>query len=154
MDALSKAKRSRLMARVRSHGNKATELVMAELLRKHHVCGWRRRQKLLGSPDSLFPRKKLAIFIDGCFWHGCPRCYRRPGSHRKYWDAKVLRNRQRDRLVCRELHNLGWHVIRIWEHNLARHPETCLRRISGALAKARRELGATTRVSPSWNSLA
>jgi DNA mismatch endonuclease (patch repair protein) len=68
------------------------------------------------------------VFVDGCFWHGCPRCYRRPLSNLKYWDAKILRNRQRDRTVKKTLQKLGWRVVRIWAHEL-RKPERCIRKL-------------------------
>jgi DNA mismatch endonuclease (patch repair protein) len=137
MDTLSKSERSKLMARVRSFGNKTTEILIIRLFREHRIKGWRRRRKLLGNPDFLFPRQKLAVFIDGCFWHGCPRCYRRPNSNKLYWDSKRLRNRRRDRFVARELRRSGWSVLRIWEHNLKRCPRACIKRINFALAKHR-----------------
>jgi DNA mismatch endonuclease (patch repair protein) len=71
------------------------------------------------------------VFVDGCFWHGCPQCYRRPASNRKYWDEKVQRNRARDRAVVRALRAEGWKVVRIWEHQLAHS-----RRVASRLQKA------------------
>ena len=106
---------SRIMSRIRSRGNAATELRLIEIFRAHKVTGWRRNQKLLGKPDFVFRAKRLVVFVDGCFWHGCPRCYRRPLSNLKYWDAKVLRNRQRDKTVKNTLQKLGGRVV----HSLA-----------------------------------
>ena len=80
--------------------------------------GWRRQLPLPGRPDFAFPKAKVAVFTDGCFWHGCPRCYTRPKSNRKFWDTKVIRNRERDREVSRGLRRKGWRVVRIWEHAL------------------------------------
>src|ERR1035437_6304525 len=129
-DIWSKRKRSEVMSLVHSHGNKATELRLIEVLRAHGIAGWRRRQKLPGNPDFVFRKGHACVFVDGCFWHGCPRCYRRPESHRAYWDAKVQRNRERDRLVTRELRSAGWRVVRIWEHQLSgKHLYRSLRRI-------------------------
>jgi DNA mismatch endonuclease (patch repair protein) len=125
-DVFTKTKRSAVMARIRGHGNKDTELALIKLFRKHHITGWRRNQKVFGKPDFLFRRNRLALFVDGCFWHGCPRCYRRPKSNRKFWDAKIACNKARDRKVNRELHKLDWRVMRIWEHGLKRKNEAAL----------------------------
>jgi DNA mismatch endonuclease (patch repair protein) len=117
-DVFSKAKRSRVMAAIRSKGNKETELRLARIFRHYRITGWRRHQPVTGKPDFIFRRQKLAVFVDGCFWHGCPRCYHRPKSNRKYWDAKIIRNRARDRYVTKALRQRGWRIIRIWEHEL------------------------------------
>jgi DNA mismatch endonuclease, patch repair protein len=136
-DVFTKAKRSAVMSRIRGHGNKDTELALMKLFRRHHITGWRRNQKVFGKPDFLFRRNRLAIFVDGCFWHGCPGCYRRPKSNRKFWDTKIARNRERDREVSCELRNLGWRVLRIWEHVLARRGDACARRIARSLLSRR-----------------
>jgi DNA mismatch endonuclease (patch repair protein) len=133
-DVFTKAKRSAVMSRIRGRGNKDTELALIKLLRRHGVTGWRRNQKVFGKPDFLFRRNRLALFVDGCFWHGCPKCYRRPRSNKKFWDEKIARNKARDRKVNRELRKLGWRVVRIWEHGLKRKNEAALlRRIQRAL---------------------
>jgi len=118
-DIWSKQKRSEVMSLIRSRGNKATELRLIVIFREFGITGWRRNQPLMGKPDFTFRRERVAVFVDGCFWHGCPRYYRRPGSNRKYWDAKIAANRNRDRHVSRELRKLGWQVVRIWQHQLA-----------------------------------
>jgi DNA mismatch endonuclease (patch repair protein) len=135
-DIFSKHKRSEVMSKVRSRGNKATELAMMKLFRQNHVTGWRRNQDVFGRPDFLFRRSRLVLFVDGCFWHGCPRCYRRPKSNRKLWDAKIARNRERDCQVSRELRRLGWLVVRVWEHSLAKKGNA-LKRIQTALNSSR-----------------
>ena len=104
------------MRAVRSHGNKSTELRMALLFRHHGVTGWRRRFPLYGRPDFVFPAGRLAVFVDGCFWHGCPRHFRAPSSNQEYWGEKFVRNRARDRAVSRQLRASGWRVMRVWEH--------------------------------------
>jgi len=119
-DIWSKAKRSKVMSFIRSHGNTATELKLIEIFKAHCIIGWRRKQNLTGKPDFVFRKERVCIFVDGCFWHGCPKCYRRPGSNRAYWDAKVQRNRKRDLLVTRVLRKDGWRVLRIWEHQLSK----------------------------------
>lgn len=73
---------------------------------------------LPGKPDFAFPRQRVAIFVDGCFWHGCPDHYRRPKSRQDFWDAKVAANVNRDCLVNELLAARGWKVLRLWEHEL------------------------------------
>lgn len=106
------------MSRIRSTGNKETEFALMKILRQNRIKGWRRHLPLAGRPDFAFQKEKLAIFVDGCFWHGCPRCYRRPTSRKRYWDAKYERNKRRDREVARKLRERGWNVLRIWEHQI------------------------------------
>jgi len=117
-DIWSKQKRSEVMSLIRSRGNKATELRLIEIFREHNITGWRRNQPLLGKPDFTFRRERVVVFVDGCFWHGCPKCYKRPNSNQAFWDAKIAANRKRDRYVNRELRNLEWHVVRVWQHQL------------------------------------
>jgi len=125
--------RSALMSRIRSRGNKKTEMALACLLKANHITGWRRQQAVFGKPDFLFRAHRLALFVDGCFWHGCPRCYRRPKSNRKFWDAKCARNRERDRRVNRELRRRGWRILRIWEHELTKGAIVCIAKIQTAI---------------------
>lgn len=117
-DVFSKSKRSEVMSLIRSRGNKATELRLIEIFRGYGITGWRRSQPLLGKPDFTFRRERVVVFVDGCFWHGCPKCYKRPKSNRKFWDTKIANNRKRDRLVNRELRGAGWRVVRVWQHQL------------------------------------
>jgi DNA mismatch endonuclease (patch repair protein) len=117
-DRISTQARSALMARVLSRRNASTELRLAALFRRFKIRGWRRNQILVGKPDFLFRSERIAVFVDGCFWHGCPTCYRRPEANRLYWDAKVGRNRTRDQHVSRTLRKEGWCVVRVWEHEL------------------------------------
>ncbi len=118
-DIWAPSKRSEVMSRIRSLGNRSTELKLIAIFRATRITGWRRRQQLTGKPDFVFRELKLCVFVDGCFWHGCPKCYRRPATNQDFWDAKVQRNRERDHLVNKELRRLGWKVLRIWEHQLA-----------------------------------
>jgi DNA mismatch endonuclease, patch repair protein len=126
--------RSALMSRVRSKQNATTELKLLSLLRPARLCGWRREFPLLGNPDFVFPKAKLAVFVDGCFWHGhdCGRNLK-PARNAALWRHKFSSNKRRDALVTRTLRNEGWRVIRIWECVLARRPESCVRRIQRAL---------------------
>lgn len=117
-DMFSVAKRSEIMSRVKSRGNRATEVRLIEIFRSHAIIGWRRTRKIFGNPDFVFPAERLAIFVDGCFWHACPVHGSIPASNRLFWQTKLYRNVQRDKLVSRELEKLGWRVVRIWQHDL------------------------------------
>jgi len=133
-DVFTTEQRSLVMAGIRSKGNKETELRMMALLKANGITGWRRHWPLLGKPDFVFRKERVVIFVDGCFWHGCPQHGRRPGQNREYWDAKMLRNKKRDRDVTRELRKRGWKVLRVWAHDLTRA------RRARCLAKIRRSL--------------
>ncbi len=124
--------RSQLMARVRSRGNKSTEEKLARMFRDAGITGWRRHLRLPGTPDFAFPKQRVAIHIDGCFWHGCLLHYTRPKENREFWDKKVQDNRARDRRVDRELRRRGWKVMRIWAHSLKSESQV-LRRVRKAL---------------------
>jgi len=123
------------MASIRSKGNRTTEDRFVRLLRSAGISGWRRHVGLPGKPDFVFPKKQLAVFVDGCFWHGCPRCYRLPEDNRPYWRKKVRGNRERDRRNSRLLRRSGWKVLRLWEHSLKNEHLTDL-----ALLKLRKAL--------------
>ncbi len=134
-DVFTPAKRSAVMARIRGTGNKDTELRMMALFRKHGLSGWRRRQTVFGKPDFVFRRERVAVFVDGCFWHGCPRHGTMPVGNRAFWKAKLGRNTERDTQVTRALRKAGWKVLRIWEHDLAaKHWPRVAGRIARALA--------------------
>lgn len=134
-DVFTKAKRSDVMSRIHGRGNKETEVALAQLLRLHHISGWRRHQPVFGKPDFIFRAIRLAVFVDGCFWHSCPKHSNIPANNRKFWYQKFSANKSRDQLVTRTLRTSGWRVLRIWEHELARRNQTqCLRRLKRALA--------------------
>ena len=137
-DFLNRRQRSSLMSRVRSHGNEATELRFVRLLKDSRITGWRRQRPLLGKPDFVFLKCRLAVFVDGCFWHGCPRCYSEPKSNRVFWRQKIAANRKRALTVNRALRKAGWGVLRIWQHELKRKNEArLLRRIHRAMGVPR-----------------
>ncbi|HEX5397437.1 MAG TPA: very short patch repair endonuclease [Verrucomicrobiae bacterium] len=125
-DVFSKAKRSEVMSRVRGHGNKATELAAIKLFRRNRITGWRRHSWVFGNPDFIFPGCHLAIFVDGCFWHGCAKHATKPACNRSFWENKLARNKARDRLVNRTIRRRGWKVLRIWQHELTRKNEARL----------------------------
>jgi DNA mismatch endonuclease (patch repair protein) len=134
-DIYSKRKRSEVMAAVRSTGNKSTELRFISLMRAAGITGWRRRQKLPGSPDFVFRKERLAVFVDGCFWHGCPKHATFPATRRAFWHKKLAANKARDSRVTRDLRRLGWRVLRIWEHEF-KSPQRCMREVLRILALA------------------
>ena len=146
-DIFTKKKRSEVMAAIRSHGNKATEVRMAALFRAHGITGWRRQQKLRAGRkgvsaksavnsqrstlnaqpavlrvrvDFVFRSARVAVFVDGCFWHACPRHGTQPSGNRAFWKKKLARNVERDREVSRALRKAGWTVLRVWECALSR----------------------------------
>lgn len=136
VDMFSPKQRSEIMSKVKGSGNAATELRLIEIFRSYRIRGWRRQVPLLGKPDFIFPAVRLALFIDGCFWHGCRLHGTIPESNRSFWEKKIHQNKNRDRLVCRGLKKLGWRVIRIWQHEL-RQPEKVAKRVILALEKSR-----------------
>jgi DNA mismatch endonuclease (patch repair protein) len=127
-DVFSRAKRSAVMSRIRGAGNKDTELRLIQVFRANGVKGWRRGSKLPGKPDFIFPKMKTAVFVDGCFWHGCPKHATWPKARAAFWLAKLTGNKARDRRVNRLLRAKGWKVLRIWEHELTRKNEARLLR--------------------------
>jgi DNA mismatch endonuclease (patch repair protein) len=122
--------RSELMSRIRSRGNKDTEVVLAKLFRRNKITGWRKQLEVRIQksgvrifkvrPDFVFRQARLAVFVDGCFWHGCPKHGTQPKGNRTFWKNKFARNKARDLLVTRTLRQSGWRVLRIWEHDLQR----------------------------------
>jgi DNA mismatch endonuclease (patch repair protein) len=142
VDVFSKTKRSMVMSRIRGRGNKDTELALAKLFREYRIKGWRRNQPIFGKPDFVFRQHRLALFVDGCFWHGCLKHSKPPSSNQIYWQAKMIRNKSRDRAVSRALRKRGWRVLRIWEHELARKNElNLLRRIKRSLVNLKAVAG-------------
>ena len=117
-DTLTVAERSVRMSRVRSKGNRSTEGRLISLMRAAAITGWRRGVPLAGKPDFVFRAAKVAVFVDGCFWHGCPRHRRVPKSNIEFWKTKLAANVKRDRAVTRELRAAGWKVLRLWECSL------------------------------------
>ena len=137
-DVFTKAKRSQVMSRIRGRGNKQTELALAKLLRAARITGWRRHAAIMGRPDFMFRKERVVIFVDGCFWHGCPKHSNMPANNREFWLKKLTGNKGRDRLVTRTLRKSGWGVVRIWEHELTRKKQACcIERIRISLAGQR-----------------
>lgn len=119
-DIFDAKNRSRLMSLVKSTGNKGTELRLIQVFRAQGIMGWRRGSKLPGKPDFVFLKFKAMVFVDGCFWHGCPKHGTKPKTNAAFWRTKIARNKARDNEVNRLLRAKGWKVMRIWEHELSR----------------------------------
>lgn len=134
-DNLTKQRRSEVMATISSKGNRATELRLVSIMRSNHITGWRRNQLLPGKPDFVFHRERLVVFVDGCFWHGCPWHCRMPKSRQSYWQPKIAGNRSRDKAILKLLETTGWRVYRIWEHSL-NEPRTVVEKLTSRLQNA------------------
>lgn len=134
-DPLSSEARSALMARVRGVGNKSTELRVESSLIEAGVTKWVKHPKhVQGRPDFYFPDQRMALFVDGCFWHACPQCARRtPGTRSTFWQNKIDGNRRRDNRIRRKLRAEGFHVARVWEHDL--RSGTWLKRVQSMLRR-------------------
>jgi DNA mismatch endonuclease (patch repair protein) len=132
--SFGKLSRAELMSRVRSKGNNTTEGRTISLLRAAHVTGWRRHVQLPGNPDFIWRKARVALFVDGCFWHG-HNCGRNltPKTNADLWERKITATRRRDAANGRLLRDRGWRVIRIWECQLKASPDACLERICSAL---------------------
>jgi len=126
-DTVSKEKRSQVMSKVRS---KNTQLELS-FRKKLWEKGFRYRlyYKIAGKPDLAFVSKKVAVFIDSCFWHKCPIHHREPSSNKEYWVPKFKRNEERAKEVNKNLKKNGWKVIRIWEHEIKKNQENCIKKI-------------------------
>jgi len=131
-DVFSKTKRSEIMSLVKGHANKSTELRLVRIFRWHSIRGWRTQKTVFGKPDFVFRAYMVAVFVDGCFWHGCNLHKGMPKTNKAFWKEKLDRNMKRDRVVNRELKRRGWVVIRVWEHEL-QHPGRFIGRLRKVL---------------------
>lgn len=125
-DVFKKEKRSEIMSAVHSKQNKTTELRLIEIFKEHKITGWRRNYKVKGHPDFVFLDKKIAIFVDGCFWHGHDCRNTHPSDNQDYWQKKRERNIRHDKEITALFESRGWTVIRIWECELKKKNETTL----------------------------
>ncbi len=117
-DTFTKEKRSEIMRAVKSNENKSTELRLIQFFKDNHIVGWRRKYNVKGHPDFVFLDKRIAIFVDGCFWHGHDCRNTRPSDDAEYWSQKRKRNIERDKRTTELFQKRGWTVIRIWECEL------------------------------------
>jgi DNA (cytosine-5)-methyltransferase 1 len=128
--------RSRIMRSVPAK-NTSIEMELRKLLWSAGLRGYRLHdERVPGHPDVVFPVARLAVFVDGCFWHGCAKCYREPKSNLKYWQMKVQRNQDRDRRVNAACKEGGWRVVRVWEHEIKGSPDRVTRRILNGIQRS------------------
>lgn len=128
-DVFDKQTRSKIMSKVKSKNNKSTELKIIEYFKEIELKGWRRNYKLFGKPDFTFPKKRVVVFVDGCFWHGHNCRNLKPKQNKEYWEKKIQKNKERDKLVTETLTQKGWKVYRIWECQLKKKNKENLMKI-------------------------
>jgi DNA mismatch endonuclease, patch repair protein len=135
-DFLTKETRSRVMSRIRSKDTRP-EMLLRRELHARGVRGWRCHSKVVaGRPDLAFTRWKVAVFVDGCFWHGHPDFFT-PGKSGAYWDAKIARTQERDRIANETLAACGWNVLRFWDFEVEDELDSCTEAVVQALAQRR-----------------
>ncbi len=132
-DNLTKAQRSYCMSKIRSKDTKPELILRKSILQKG--LKFKIKSDLPGKPDIIFPVKKLVVFVDGCFWHKCPICYKKSKSNKKYWLKKIEGNVRRDAQNKKILKKLGWTVIRIWGHEIKNNSEKAAKKILSSLSR-------------------
>lgn len=132
MDVMTPAQRSRCMSKIRG-SNTAPERALRKALWAAGLR-YRLRAKVKGRPDVVFAGKKIAVFVDGCFWHACPDHATKPKSNAGFWRVKIGGNVQRDHVVTQALTREGWVVLRFWEHEVTSSLDAVVREITSAVA--------------------
>ncbi|MBQ1411411.1 MAG: DNA mismatch endonuclease Vsr [Oscillospiraceae bacterium] len=125
-DIFQKDKRSQVMRQVKSQGNKTTEMKLISYFKSKKITGWRRNYKVKGHPDFVFLKTKIAVFVDGCFWHGHDCRNIHPVTNADFWDKKRQYNIEHDKRITSEFQSRGWQVIRIWECELKKKNRSVL----------------------------
>jgi len=120
------------MSRIRGRDTKP-ELVLRKAVWAQGAR-YRLASALPGKPDLIFPGRRIAVFVDGCFWHGCPDHGTMPKTNREFWETKLSRNKERDLQVTDQLRKMGWTVLRSWEHEVIANAEEVACRIVAALS--------------------
>lgn len=138
-DVLSPAQRSFCMSRNRGSDTKP-EVSLRRALWKLGLR-FRIRSDLPGRPDIIFRISRTVVFVDGCFWHGCPDHFQKPRTNAEFWSGKIARTAERDREADSKLKSAGWEVIRIWEHDIKKDVEACARLVQRTVCKRRLDLG-------------
>lgn len=124
MDTLTRRQRSYCMAQIKRRDTTAEKLFRKYLWSKG-IRGYRTKSKIAGKPDLYFAQKRLAVFIDGCFWHKCPKCFIKPKSNLSYWIPKIRSNVLRDKRNAEILKKNKIAIIRFWEHEVKDNLEKC-----------------------------
>ena len=137
-DVFSKADRSIIMSKVKSSGNKSTEERLIKLFQTYKITGWRRHYQVIGHPDFVFFFDRIAIFVDGCFWHGHDCRNTRPSDNAEYWQKKRMRNKVHDQMITERFRSRGWLVIRIWECELKKYNRPILENKIAPLVKSQK----------------
>jgi len=131
--------RSRVMRAVPGK-NTSVERALRKVIWAAGLRGYRlHSQHVPGTPDVVFSVNRVAVFVDGCFWHGCPECYREPKSRKEYWTMKVQRNRDRDSAVNAACKAKGWRVLRLWEHEVLKAPKQAAAKVAKAVGRLQRK---------------
>lgn len=132
------ARASKNFSGIRGRNNRTTEVRFRLALVRAGISGWKMHNRALpGNPDFVFPKEQIAVFVDGCFWHGCRRCGHIPKTNTSFWHAKIQRNIERDRANIRKLRERDFIVTRIWEHELKTDLAGCVVRIAALLKQNR-----------------
>jgi len=131
-DVHTKKQRSYNMSKIKSKNTKY-EIILRKKLWAEGIRNYRLHKKLPGTPDITFTNSKLVIFVDGCFWHKCPKCFKKPSTNINFWNKKINSNVERDKKVNRILKENGWKVLRFWEHDIKKDVNRCIRTIKSNL---------------------
>jgi DNA mismatch endonuclease (patch repair protein) len=146
-DIFDTEKRSDVMSKIRSKKNESTELKLIKLFKQAGIKGWRRNYSVKGHPDFVFIAERVAIFVDGCFWHGHDCRNVTPSDNAEFWNKKRSVNRERDRKVTERLQAHGWTALRIWECELKKKNQgAALTVIFAALNAAKNNLSKTEKL--------
>ena len=130
VDHLSPEKRKKVMSSIRSKDTRPELLLWEQVDHR----GLRRYPKIHGNPDIGNKSRKIAVFVDGCFWHGCPICYKPPTTRTEYWSNKLKRNVANDERINNTLRISGFKVLRFWEHEVLKDARACVQKINEVLA--------------------
>jgi len=131
-DVLTPEQRTYNMSRIRGK-NTAPEIKLRKMLFAAGIRGYRIHYNLPGKPDIVFLKRKIAVFIDGCFWHKCPVDFQEPETRKEFWLEKIQSNIDRDKKINKQLKHEGWTIIRIWEHEIKKEPEKVVKKIIAQL---------------------
>lgn len=132
-DVHTKEQRSYNMSKIKG-GDTTPEIILRKFLFSKGIRGYRVNANINGKPDLIFTKQKLAVFVDGCFWHKCPECFIKPKTNKKFWKEKLEGNVKRDKKVNYLLRKGGWKVLRLWEHEIKNNRDSCFRKISKELS--------------------
>ncbi|RLQ90576.1 very short patch repair endonuclease [Planomicrobium sp. Y74] len=142
-DIMSKEQRSKTMGAIRAQSK--LENIFTKALWKKGLRFRKNVRKLRGTPDIVIQKYKIVIFVDSCFWHGCPIHFKRPKSNQEFWDKKIARNRERDKEVDEYYIVKGWHLKRIWEHEIRSNIDSAVDETLSFINTAKNSEGSPTK---------